>query len=287
MSSRPRPTAGIVTGRLNMNRRFDLSSRASAFATGVGVATLGGLIGLGGAEFRLPALVALFGIAARVAAPINLAISFVTVAVSLAGRLAILSGGAMIAVADEIGAILVGSLTGAWFGVSLLRRLSDQMLHRVIGLLLLAIAAVLTAEAFLPLRGTLDLPASGPIPVAAGIIAGLGIGAVSSLLGVAGGELIIPTLVLAFAADIKTAGTASLIISLPTMLVGLIRHHGAGAFAGRALIRRVAAPMAAGSVIGALIGAALVGIAAAALIKLLLAAVLVVSGIKLYRHVPA
>jgi len=39
------------------------------------------------------------------------------------------------------------------------------------------------------------------------------IGLVSSVLGVAGGELIVPTLVFGFGADIKTAGTASLLIS--------------------------------------------------------------------------
>ena len=36
----------------------------------------------------------------------------------------------------------------------------------------------------------------------------------------AGGEVIIPTLVFAYGLDIKTAGTASLLISLPTVTVG-------------------------------------------------------------------
>ena len=39
-----------------------------------------------------------------------------------------------------------------------------------------------------------------------------------SLLGVAGGELLIPTLVLLFGADLKLAGSLSLAVSLPTML---------------------------------------------------------------------
>jgi uncharacterized protein len=39
------------------------------------------------------------------------------------------------------------------------------------------------------------------------LVCGLAIGLVSSLLGVAGGELIIPTSVFAFGADIKTAWT--------------------------------------------------------------------------------
>ena len=47
---------------------------------------------------------------------------------------------------------------------------------------------------------------------------------VAALLGVAGGELLIPTLVLLFGADIKLAGSLSLAVSLPTMLVGFARY---------------------------------------------------------------
>ena len=58
----------------------------------------------------------------------------------------------------------------------------------------------------------------------AGVVAGFLIGVVASLLGVAGGELLIPTLVLLFGADIKLAGSLSLAVSLPTMLVGFARY---------------------------------------------------------------
>jgi hypothetical protein len=44
-----------------------------------------------------------------------------------------------------------------------------------------------------------------------------------SLLGVAGGEVIIPSLVFAYGVDIKTAGTANLLVSLPTELTGIGR----------------------------------------------------------------
>ena len=39
-------------------------------------------------------------------------------------------------------------------------------------------------------------------------------------MGVAGGELLIPTIVLLYGVDIKIAGSLSLAVSLPTMLVG-------------------------------------------------------------------
>jgi hypothetical protein len=72
------------------------------------------------------------------------------------------------------------------------------------------------------------LPASPLVRLVAAGIFELGIGLVSSSLGVAGGELIFPTLVFAFGAPIKTPGTASLLISLPTVAVGVLRHRRLG-----------------------------------------------------------
>ncbi len=44
---------------------------------------------------------------------------------------------------------------------------------------------------------------AGSAQVAAGVVAGFAIGVFAALLGVAGGELLIPTLVLLFGSDIK------------------------------------------------------------------------------------
>jgi uncharacterized membrane protein YfcA len=53
---------------------------------GAGVGLLGGLRGLGDAEFRLPLLTALFGCALRRAIPLNLVISFVAVVIAAPAR---------------------------------------------------------------------------------------------------------------------------------------------------------------------------------------------------------
>jgi uncharacterized membrane protein YfcA len=115
------------------------------------------------------------------------------------------------------------------------------------------------------------------------LLFGLVIGAVSSVLGVAGGELIIPTLIFAFGADVKIAGTASLIISLPTILVGLVRYARRGAFAERRMLTETVAPMGVGSVIRAIIGSLLVGLISSALLKLVLGLILIVSAVKIFR----
>lgn len=106
---------------------------------------------------------------------------------------------------------------------------------------------------------------------------------VSSLLGVAGGEIIIPTLVFAFGADIKTAGTASLLVSLPTVLVGVVKYASRGAFANRAALSDTVAPMGVGSVIGAVIGGMLVGVIPASVLKVTLGIILNVSAFRVFH----
>ena len=111
---------------------------------------------------------------------------------------------------------------------------------------------------------------------------GLAIGLVSSLLGVAGGELIIPTMVFAFGADIKTAGTASLMISLPTVAVGLIRYSNRGAFADRLPLVETVGLLGVGSILGALIGGMLVGVIPERVLKLALGLILNWSALKIF-----
>ena len=102
--------------------------------------------------------------------------------------------------------------------------------------------------------------------------------------GVAGGEFMIPTLVLLFGADIKLAGSLSLAISLPTMLVGFTRYSRDQSFS---VLRRNSTfllVMAAGSIVGALIGGLLLGLVSNSVLLPFLAALLLFSSIKIWRH---
>ena len=59
----------------------------AAFSWGASVGALGGLIGLGGAEFRLPLLIGVFNFAALDAVILNKAMSLVVVASALPFRM--------------------------------------------------------------------------------------------------------------------------------------------------------------------------------------------------------
>lgn len=74
-----------------VNRDVVSTSTYSApwvFTAGGAVGILGGMIGLGGAEFRLPMLIGLFGFAALSAVILNKAMSLVVVLVALPARFA-------------------------------------------------------------------------------------------------------------------------------------------------------------------------------------------------------
>jgi hypothetical protein len=124
--------------------------------------------------------------------------------------------------------LLAGSLLGAWWGASWATRTHPRTLYRVIAALLIVIAAALALHHWLPTGGVALV--QGDAQIASGVLAGLGIDVVASLLGLAGGGLLIPTIVLLFAVDIKLAGSLSLAVSLPTMVAGFARCSHDGSF---------------------------------------------------------
>lgn len=252
-----------------------------AAGTGAAVGILGGMIGLGGAEFRLPLLIGLFGFLALQAVILNKALSLVVVTTALPARLL---GVPYSEVADHWGVIvnlLAGSLIGAWLGATWATRMKSKTLYRVLAVLLVLIAVTLVATHLGDLHPT---GIDGPAQVIAGVIAGVGIGVVASLMGVAGGELLIPTIVLLYAIDIKVAGSLSLAVSLPTMLVAFARYSRDQSFSVLAANKPFLIAMAAGSIAGTVLGGLLLNVVPSAVLIPLLAALLLLSGVKVWQH---
>jgi len=258
-------------------------SPGAALLYGTPIGLLGGLIGLGGAEFRLPVLAGVFRYPARRAVALNLAISLITVVSALLIRGGTLSFAPLLGLLPVVLAMIAGAVSAAYVGTALVHRVSERLLERVILVFLVVIGSALIVEAFLPQDVPGLLPGALPVRIVAAVVFGLGIGLVNSLLGVAGGELIIPTLVFAFGAGIKTAGTASLLISLPTVAVGVLRHLRLGSFTDRSDLTQTVAPMGIGSVIGAVAGGLFVGVVSAAVLKFVLGVILIVSAVRIFH----
>lgn len=253
----------------------------AAFGGGAVIGALGGLIGLGGAEFRLPLLIGAFRFPALQAVILNKAMSLIVVASALPFRASAVPFAAVASHWSVIVNLLAGSLLGAWFGAGWATKLSSHGLYRVIAIMLLLIAVVLVVGHD---RATQTALLVGTAQVIVGILAGFVIGVVAALLGVAGGELLIPTLILLFGADVKLAGSLSLAVSLPTMLVGFARYSRDRSFAVLGENPGFVIAMALGSIFGSFIGGQLLGMAPTSVLLPLLALILVLSAIKVWRH---
>ena len=256
-----------------------------SFVAGSLIGTLGGLIGLGGAEFRLPVLVGVFRLDTLQAIILNKAISLVVVVAALIFRSSATPPESVLAHVDVVFNLLAGSLIGAWWAAGHAINLPRQWLDRIVLLLLTGLSLLILFEAWQGVHGSgAALIEAGAWRWGAGLIAGLAIGMLAAFLGVAGGELLIPTIVLLYGLDIKLAGSLSLMVSLPTMMVGFARYRQADAFAVLRQERSLLVWMAAGSILGTALGGLLLGRMPTEWLMSLLGVLLLVSAIKTFQH---
>jgi uncharacterized membrane protein YfcA len=255
-----------------------------AFTWGALVGLLGGLIGLGGAEFRLPVLVSIFNYLTLKAILINLIVSLVTVTFSFIFRSGIVGLENIIANWMVIINILAGSLIGSYIGVNYATRINERTLNRVVVVFLIFLSIILIGHNFIFGIASFSLPSL--LRISIGFLAGIIIGIFSSMLGVAGGELIIPTIILLFAIDIKLAGSLSLAISIPTIMMGLWKYKSQQRLKEVRLEQGFIVSMASGSILGTFIGSNLLKYVSGSLLYLILGTILLLSALKLAKHKP-
>ena len=116
-----------------------------------------------------------------------------------------------------------------------------------------------------------DLPT-----LAALLVIGLAAGFLAGLLGIGGGVLLVPAMVLLLGFDQHIAQGTSLVVIIPAAMAGSWTHHRNGR-----LILRDAAAVAAGGVIGAAIGSLLALGLADDLLRRLFAVVLLLSAARM------
>lgn len=266
-----------------MDKAYEIHRPVLAFLSGALIALFGGLIGLGGAEFRLPLLISFFALFPHRAVRFNLLVSFVTLCFAALTRLRLqhidLSEHATV-----VAAMIAGGTIAAWIGAGLLVHVSKFKLLTIIAALLAVVGLMLISEAMWLHPAQWALPQDHAVRALAGLLAGVLVGTVSSLLGVAGGEFIIPILIFAFGLDVKTAGTLSLLISLPVVAAGVIKHRMTGHYRSHDVLRNLVLPMSAGSIVGAIGGGVLAAHVPTDAIKLMLGLVLFTSAVKLRQH---
>jgi uncharacterized membrane protein YfcA len=91
-----------------------------------------------------------------------------------------------------LNALGFGAALGAYVGVTLLRRLSPLALRRAVFALLLSLGLVMISEAAVSVNPVGVFGNTLLLKIISGLILGVLIGAISGVLGVTGGEIIIP-----------------------------------------------------------------------------------------------
>lgn len=194
-----------------------MTPRARWVLAGVGLLAgfVAGLFGVGGGIFVAPGLMLLGGYSQRQAHGTSLATSALFAAAGLIAY-------ALNSAVDVVAALLIfaGSGFGVLAGTDLLDRVRVRTLQ-IAFVLLLAVTAGRLLGGISETDGELALT----VAVAFGLVGcGVLVGLVAGLMGIGGGVIVVPALVLFFEVGSVTAKGTSLLVVLPTAFVGTLRN---------------------------------------------------------------
>lgn len=214
---------------------------AMPFLIGLVAGALGGLMGVGGGILLVPFLVHLVHAEQHEAQGTSLAC--VTVTALVAAFLYLREGTLDLVLALYLA---LGAIPGVLFGAALARKLTARRLRQAFGILILATAVRL----LIANPASADAPRVWDAPW--NILLGAVVGALGGLLGVGGGTILVPILVLGQRIPQHVAQGVSLLMILPTGIVGALSHARHGH-----IVRALLPGLMAGGAVGALLGALL------------------------------
>jgi uncharacterized membrane protein YfcA len=220
---------------------------SAALSMGLGIGVVLGMLGGGGAVLAVPVLVSVLGQDVHAATTISLVV---------VGSASLL-GGVRQAGEHQVcwrAAVLlaVAAIPGAAAGAVANAAADGRLILGLLGVLILAVAGLTWRRAggrFV--EGATASSGCPQIPVPRMIVAGLVLGALTGFFGVGGGFVLVPALALALHFPFRRAIGTSLVIIFLVSLTGFVSHMATGAD----IDWRVAAPFAAATMAGSLIGA--------------------------------
>lgn len=182
-------------------------------AIGLAAGLMSGMFGVGGGTVIVPLLVLLLGFDVRLAAGTSLG------AIVLAASVGVVSYAASGSVDWIAGLILAaGSVVGAQIGTRLLPKVSRRALQ--LGFVAFLVIVIVGLFFIVPVR---DAEVEMTWFVVLGLIAlGLVTGIIAGLIGVGGGVIVVPFLMLVFGTSDLIARGTSLLMMIPTAISGTI-----------------------------------------------------------------
>lgn len=191
---------------------------AVPFGVAIGLAV--GMVGGGGAVLAVPVLVYALGLDVHVATTVSLAVVAAAAATGAAGQV---RRGAVCwtSAAWFAGSAVVGSVVGT---------LGNRVADGAVLLLVFAVVMLLAARATWQRAGTPAAGVGGCPEARAKVLVplGFGVGAVTGLVGVGGGFLVVPVLAVGLSFGMREAMGTSMVIVGIVSLCGLVAHLAAG-----------------------------------------------------------
>jgi uncharacterized membrane protein YfcA len=216
---------------------------ATGLVIGLAAGLFGGLVGLGGGVVMIPLMVGFLGLRQQQAHGTSLVALVFT---GIGGAATYWSRGAVDLAAAA--ALAVPAIATARFGARSAHALPEWQLKRAFGAFLLVVTALLLAKPYLV---GFSEPAAGWSKVAVLVTAGAFTGFLSGMMGVGGGSLMVPAMVLLAGFPQVLAQGTSLLAMVPAGAAGAHKHAQLGN-----VVRRLLPGLVPGILAGTVAGSA-------------------------------
>ncbi|MDD5641423.1 MAG: sulfite exporter TauE/SafE family protein [Syntrophales bacterium] len=241
-----------------------------SFLIGLFAGLFGGLVGLGGGVIIITLVVRLFKFSQHQAHGTSL---MVLVFTGLAGAATYYLNGSVDFLAA--GLLAASAIFTARWGALYANALPEWQLKRAFGIFLICVSFLLLSKPYLAHLAFLSQAAAGWHKVAALLASGALAGFLAGMMGVGGGSLMVPAMVLLVGDSQYTAQGSSLLAMVPSGAMGAYTHWRLGN-----VVTRVLSGMIPGIMIGAYGGASLAHFLPEATLRLIFAVVLIWMGIR-------
>lgn len=245
-----------------------MTGKKVLIGAGIGLAGgfFGGVAGLGGGVVMIPLMTILAGLRQHEAHGSSLVAIVFT---GTAGALTYFAHGSV----DWLAALIlaVSAIFFARLGAIYAHSLSERKLRKGFGLFLICVSLLLISKGLLPGAGN---ELTFPPKLLVLLLTGVGTGFISGMMGVGGGSVMIPAMVIAAGMPQQLAQGTSLLAMIPVGISGALTHHRLGN-----VQTRLAFGLAAGGIVGGFLGASVANLLPDIFLKLIFALIGVWMGV--------
>jgi uncharacterized membrane protein YfcA len=241
-----------------------------SFLVGLIAGLFGGLVGLGGGVIMIPLMIWFFRFNQHQAHGTSL---MALVFTGISGAITYYMKGSV----DVMAAILLATtaIFTARFGALYANALPEWKLKRAFGIFIICVSVLLLAKPYLSYLSFLSHPATGWSKVLALLGSGAVAGFLSGMMGVGGGSIMVPALVLLVGLNQYSAQGSSLLAMVPAGGVGAYTHWRLGN-----VVTKVLPGLIPGILVGTFFGGTLAHLMTEANLRLIFAATLIWLGIR-------